>query len=661
MRSIATRHYLASVLIVGLVAGGVAAESEGTANGEWHHYGGDLASSRYSALDQINKANVATLQVAWRWESPDSALQSQNSRWRQGVFKPTPLMAEGLLFVPTSLSQVLALDPASGEVVWHYDPKSYEAGRPANAGFQHRGVEYWTDGEDSRILIATGDRRLIALNAKTGKTYPDFGVDGEGYTDTSLRLGREINIRSYTHNSPVTVCNDTIVVGSIISDGPSGPEMPPGHVRGYDVRSGAMKWIFHTIPQAGELGNETWENGSWEYTGNTNVWTTMSCDPELGMIYLPISTPTNDWYGGHRHGDNLFAESIVALDVDTGERKWHFQAVHHGLWDYDFPCAPNLVDITVDGKPIKALAQVSKQGFTYVFNRETGEPIWPIEERPVPQTRVPGEKTAATQPFPTKPPAFERQGVSIDDLIDFTPELRAEALQILEDYEMGPIFTPPLLLEEGGKLGTVMLPSAAGGANWRGAALDPETGYLYVPSMTLMMLNAVQEADPDRTRFSHIRGGGFLLFGKEGLPLIKPPYGRITAIDLNAGEIAWQVAHGEGPRHHPALEHLDLPRLGAAANGVLSNGGPLLTKELLFVIQAEEDSNDMMRMGERGDLSAFDKTTGELVWQTEIVPTPHGNPMTYSYQGKQYIVLAAGGGSFSARSQPAELIAFALP
>ena len=652
---------VATLIILASASAGVNAESIGTENGQWSHYGGDLASSRYSPLDQINRTNVSSLVEVWRWTSPDMSVQEANPRLRQGIFKPTPLMVDGLLYVPTSFSQVLALDPATGTVVWHYDPKSYEAGRPANAGFQHRGLEYWTDGRDQRLFIATGDRRLIAINAKTGELYPDFGVDGEGFTDTSKRLGRDINIRNYTHNSPVTVCGNTVVVGSIISDGPSSPSMPPGHVRGYDVRTGTMKWIFHTISQPGELGNETWENGSWEYTGNTNVWTTMACDPDLGMVYLPTSTPTNDWYGGHRHGDNLFAESIVALDAETGERMWHFQAVHHGLWDYDFPCAPNLVDIVVDGKPIKALAQVSKQGFTYVFNRETGEPVWPIEERPVPQTHVPGEKTSPTQPFPTKPPPFERQGVTVDDLIDFTPELRANALKILESYELGPIYTPPLFLTEGSKRGTAMLPSAAGGANWRGAAYDPETGLLYVPSMTLLMLNANIEADENRSQFTHVRGGEGLLFGNEGLPLIKPPYGRITAINLNRGDIEWMVPHGEGPRHHPKIAHLNLPRLGAAANFVLSNGGPMLTKELLFVIQAEEEPEDMMRMGKRGDLSAFDKSDGELVFKMPIEPTPHGNPMTYLHEDKQYIVLAAGGGGFTGAPQPSQLIAYALP
>ncbi|MEE2776336.1 MAG: pyrroloquinoline quinone-dependent dehydrogenase [Acidobacteriota bacterium] len=644
-------------LILILFSGGI-----GTAevpDGEWHHYGRDKASSRYSPLAQIDASNVSTLREVWRWSSVDAAIEATNPRVRPGVFKATPVMAQGRVILPTSLGVVVALDPATGEEIWSHDPRSYEPGRPANAGWQHRGVEYWTDGDVHRVIMATHHRRLISLDATTGEPDPTFGTDGEGWTDLAKGLGRDISIRNYTHNSPPLVCADTIVVGSIVSDGANAPKMPPGHVRGYNVRTGEMLWRFNTIPQADEFGVDTWLDNSWEYSGNTNVWSTMACDDELGMIYLPTSTPTNDWYGGHRPGANLFAESIVALDARSGERKWHFQAIHHGLWDYDFPCAANLVDIEVDGRKIKALAQVSKQGFTYVFDRETGEPVWPIEERKVPRSEVPGEWTSPTQPHPTKPPPFERIGVTEDDLIDFTPELRRMALERLDGYRMGPIFTPPSLKGSGVK-GTLLLPSPAGGANWRGAAHDPETGVLYVPSMTWLLALQVGKADPNRTKFDYVIDFGDLAAmpsGPDNLPLVKPPYGRITAIDLNRGDIAWQVPHGVGPRNHPLLKELDLPeRLGAAANGVLSNGGPLLTKELLFAIQAEEDPTDAMRMGEKGVLAAFSKQDGELLWETEISPTPHGNPMTYEWQGKQYVVLAAGG-----NGQPAELIAYALP
>jgi quinoprotein glucose dehydrogenase len=446
-------------------------------------------------------------------------------------------------------------------------------------------------------------------------------------------------------------------VGSIVFDAPTQTRMPPGHVRGYDVRTGRQKWIFHTIPQEGEFGVETWEDESWKEAGNTNVWSTISADDALGYVYLPLSTPTNDWYGGHRRGDNLFAESLVCLEADSGKRVWHFQAVHHGLWDFDFPCGPNLADITVDGRKIKAVAQVSKQGFCYVLDRVTGEPVWPIEERPVPQSNVSGEKTSPTQPFPTRPPAFERQGLTEDDLIDFTPELRAEALEILKQYKHGPIFTPPVVIGENGLKGTAQLPGPAGGANWGGAAYDPETSVLYVPSMTLPFLLGLSEPDANRSNFRYIRTGPFTVEGPQGLPLVKPPYGRITAIDLNRGEIVWQVPHGDGPRDHPAIKHLGLGRLGAAANGVLSNGGGVLTKGLFFVIQAEEaPKSPALRMGDAGFLRAFDKTDGTLVWEKRIDSTPHGTPMTYMHQGKQYIVLAVGG-----LRQKSELLAFALP
>lgn len=627
---------------------------QGAAGGQWHHYGAGRGHSRYSPLNQINRDNVSRLEIAWRWQSVDGPIAEANRRLREGQFKATPLMIDGVLYTSTSFSQVAAIDAGTGETLWVYDPQSYKRPRPTNTGFQHRGLEFWTDGDDERLIIATGGRQLIAVNAKTGKPYPDFGIDGQ--VDLTKGLGREINVRYYGFNSPPVVCRDTIVVGSIVFDGPTHPKMPPGHVRGYDVRTGRHKWTFHTIPQEGEFGVETWEDGSWKYSGNTNVWSTISADEELGYVYLPVSTPTNDWYGGHRPGDNLFAESLVCLEAETGRRVWHFQAVHHGLWDYDFPCGPNLVDITVDGRKIKAVAQVSKQGFCYVFDRATGEPVWPIEERPVPQSRVPSEKTSPTQPFPTKPPPFERLTVTEDDLIDFTPELREEAKQIAAQYEHGPMFLPPIVIGEGGKKGTIHLPSAAGGANWGGAAFDPETGILYVPSMTLPMVLGLSKPDPNRSSFQYIRTGSFLVEGPRGLPLVKPPYGRITAIDLNRGEHVWQVPHGYGPRDHPAIAHLNLGPLGSAANGIFSNGGGILTKELFFIIQAEEDTKSIMRMGKTGFIRAYNKTNGDLVWERKVNSTPHGTPMTYMHDGKQFLVFAIGGAR-----QTSEFLAFALP
>lgn len=632
--------------------GGAAWGQRGATDGEWRHYGADKGSTKYSALSQIDAGNVADLEIAWRWSS--AATEGEIQKARGGDFKTTPLMVGGRLYFTTGLQLGYALDAATGEQLWAFDPEVYEVGRPANAGWQHRGFEYWRSGDTERLFYATGGRELISLDPTTGE--PDGRFGAQGRVHTSQGLGREIAQRAYGHSAPPIVCAGTIVLGSIVSDGPTRRKMPPGHVRGYDPVTGEQKWIFHTIPQEGEYGVDTWEDDSWKVSGNTNVWTMMSCDDELGLVYLPTSTPTNDWYGGHRKGDNLFAESIVALDARTGERRWHFQAVHHGLWDYDFPCAPNLVDITVDGRDIKALAQVSKQGFTYVLDRRTGEPVWPIEERPVPQSTVPGERASPTQPHPTKPPPFERQGVTESDLIDFTPELLEEARKIASQYVLGPLFTPPVVVGENDKLGTLMLPSAAGGANWRGAAYDPETQTLFVPSMSLMMMNGLSKPDPARSEFDYVYGATFLPQGPQGLPMTKPPYSRITAIDLNEGEHRWVVPHGPGPKDHPAIAHLNLGDLGSSSHGVLSNGGLVLTKTLLFIIQADLDTQRMTRQGNTGKIRAFDKTTGEKVWEYALDVTPHGTPMTYEVDGRQYLAVAVGGGN-----QTSEIVAFALP
>lgn len=624
----------------------------GAPAGQWPNHSGDRGSTKYAPLDQINRDNIDDLGIVWRWKTIDTEIAQANNL-RAGAFKATPLMIDGVLYVSTAISQVAAIDAGTGETLWIHDPESYKQGYPANSGFQHRGVAYWTDGTDQRIVIATGGRQLIALNAKTGAPYDDFGQNG--WVDLGVGLGRVENEKKIGFNSPPAIVGDTIVVGSIISDGPVRPEMPPGHVRGYDVRTGEQKWIFHTIPLEGELGNDTWFDNSWKYSGNTNVWGPMTVDEELGYVYLPLSTPTNDWYGGHRRGDNLFAESIVCLNGETGERVWHFQGVRHGLWDYDFPCPANLVDITVDGRPIKALAQVSKQGFIYVFDRATGEPVWPIEDRPVTQTTVPGEYTAATQPFPTKPPPFERQGVSIDDLIDFTPELREEAIEIVRDYILGPLFTPPSLKIDGGTQGSLMLPGAGGGANWPGGAYDPETGIIYIHSNTIPRISGLIKADPQRSSFRYVRGNPSYILGPKGLPLLKPPYGRITAMDLNKGEIAWQVAHGDGPGDHPAIAHLNLPPLGATTHRGLTSGGPLVTKTLLFFTQAQRKlDGDMATDGYF--FRAFDKATGEVLWERTLTKPPNGVPMTYMHEGRQFIVFSTGGGS-----DGGELLAFALP
>jgi quinoprotein glucose dehydrogenase len=449
------------VFLVAFSAHSGAGEPGQFGTGEWPSYGADTANSKYAPLDQINKDNVKELHIAWRWSSVENAILTDNSYLWTMVNEATPLMIDGRLYTSTSLSQVAAIDAVTGQTLWVYDPQTYRRGSPPGLGFVHRGVAYWADGETPRLFIGTGDAYLIALDAKTGQPIPEFGEKGR--IDLTQGLHRRVDRMLYGVTSPPIICRNVVVVGASITDYPQRKDMPPGDVRGFDVRTGQQRWVFHAVPQGDEPGVETWEDDAWQYTGNTNVWTVMSCDEQLGYVYLPFSTPTNDYYGGQRPGNNLFAESLVALEAETGKSVWHFQMVHHGLWDYDLPAAPNLVDITVAGQRIKAVAQVTKQGFCYVFDRVTGTPVWPIEERLVPQSTVPGEKTSATQPFPTRPLPFEQQGITLDDVIDFTPALRREARRILDKYEYGPLFTPPT------EQGTIVLPGVAGGGRlvWR--------------------------------------------------------------------------------------------------------------------------------------------------------------------------------------------------
>jgi quinoprotein glucose dehydrogenase len=469
-------------------------------------------------------------------------------------------------------------------------------------------------------------------------------------------IRNEEDRRTIGFNSPQMIVGDVIVIGCTVFDRPTMPSMPAGHVQAFDVRTGERKWMFHTVPQGAEPGTATWENESWKYSGNTNAWTLFSADPKLGLVYIPTGTPTNDYFGGARPGDNLYAETLLAIDAATGKLRWHFQGVHHGLWDYDFPAAPTLANIKVDGKRIAAIAIVSKQGFTYVFDRATGKPVWPIEERPVPPSTVPGEKTAATQPFPTKPPPFAKQGVSVDDLIDFTPELRAEAMKIVEDYTLGPLFTPPTVIGANGKKGVIQRPAASGGANWGGSGLDPESGYLYLQSSNLASLAAVVPGDPSKQQAAFYIQSPVAPYGPRGLPLFKPPYGVITAIDLNRGEIAWQVPHGDGPREHPELEALNLPPLGASSHSFLSSGGPLVTKTLLFFNQVQTRFDAPGLSASEFFLRAFDKKTGAVRWEKKMSEPPYGTPMTYLHEGRQYLVVATGGAGV-----PGRLVAFALP
>ena len=633
----------------------------GATDGEWPTYGGDLGSTKYSPLDQIDAANFDDLEIAWRWQSADGALDLDALRERQPTvsprnFKATPLMVGGVLYTTTAMHQVAAIDAGTGETLWVHDPQAY-LGNPsphANVGlaFNSRGLAYWTDGDEARVLWGTNEAFLHAVDARTGEAIPTFGVNGR--VDLMEGIPRAVRgTADFRGNawigvaSPPIVARDVVVTPTVISDFHLTKEAPPGWVKGVDVRTGDVLWTFRTVPQADDFGADTWLNESWRYSGNSNVWSIMSADAELGYVYLPTGTATNDYYGGHRLGDNLFAESLVAVDIETGQRMWHFQFVHHGLWDYDTASAPNLVDVTVDGRSIGAVAQVTKQGFAYVFDRVTGEPVWPIEERPVPPATMPGDVASPTQPFPTKPPPFEYQGVSIDDLVDFTPEIRAMAVEAVRDFNLGPLYTPPSLPVEGGTHGTLQRPRIDGGANWQGAGVDPETGLLYVPSENgvSMMSYVTPEPHEGNTRYVVARLGGAYPQMPRGLPLLKPPYSRITAIDLNTGDHAWMQPNGDGDRlrNHPMLRDLDLPPLGGEGRG-----GPFVTRTLLVSALTAGGTGGGPR------LVARDKAHGAIVGSVDLPAGAIGTPMTYMHAGRQYIALTVGG-------DIPELIALALP
>jgi len=665
----------------------------GAKNGEWTTYAGDLGSTRYSPLDQINASNFNKLEVAWRFKTDFLGPRPEYQ------FEVTPLMVHGVVYTTAgSRRAAVALDAATGEMLWMHSENEGERGSSAPRQLSGRGLAYWTDGREERIIYVTPGYRMIALNAKTGVPISSFGQNG--VIDLKLDDDQEIDLvkgEVGLHATPI-VAKDVVVVGAAHLAGgvPASYKHVKGYVRGFDVKTGKRLWIFHTIPQPGEFGIDTWLNDSWSYSGNTGVWAQISVDEQTDTVYLPVELPTGDYYGGHRPGNGLFGESLVAVDLHTGKRKWHYQLVHHGIWDMDIPCAPILADITVNGRQVKAVAQPTKQAFLYVFDRTTGQPVWPMEERPVPKGDVPGEWYSPTQPFPTKPPAYDRQGVSIDDLIDFTPELRAEAEKLVSKYKIGPIFTPPVVSKIDGPLATIVQPGATGGANWPGGSFDPESHTLYVysktdptplgllppPSGEISDMNYVQGragvevrrpgamgAAPGRGGApAGGRGGAAAAGGRggrgggpvgeggpsgltvQGLPLLKPPYGRITAINLDRGEIAWQVAHGETPdnvKNNPALKGLTIPRTGRA--GII---GVLTTKSLVI---AGEPGFFNTPAGRGAMLRAYDKANGQEVGAVYMPAPQSGSPMTYMLNGQQYIIVAVSGAGYSG-----ELIAFKL-
>ncbi len=614
-----------------------------TPEGEWRYFAGDAASTHYSRLTQINKSNVIRLRAAWEWTTGERPRPQYGNDSGPTPFEATPLMIGGLLYVPTPFAGVVALDAATGEEHWNYNSPAHtwQTQYPPASWMKQRGLAAWTDGQRTRIFFPSAGR-LIALDAETGRPIAGFG--SEGIADLTENLAWELqDKRHYFNTSPPVVYNDLIILGSAIPDSFVYPQNPPGDIQAFDVRTGDFVWSFHTVPQPGEFGNETWEDESWSRTGHANAWPPMTLDEERGLLYIPLTSPGNDYYGGDRKGDNLFSGSLVCLDVNTGERKWHFQAVHHDVWDYDGVMTPSLLTIRVDGRTIDAVAAVSKTGYTYVFDRVTGQPVWPIEERPVPQTDIAGEQTAPTQPFPIKPPPFVSPGFTRDDVVDFTPEIRARALEMLEGLRFGPIFTPP------SKEGTVMRPSNIGGANWGGSSADPDRGILYVKAKTTISIVTLEErqeepgSDPPRGwsyfPYRHTLDRPTL---NEAIHLSKPPYGTITAIDLNQGEILWQVPSGDIPemRNDPMMRGVNPPPLGAIGNaGLLVTAGGLL-------FTAPGDNK----------LYALDQESGAVLWAGDLPHGAQGTPLTYrSSDGRQFVVVATGEGS------DATLVAFALP
>jgi glucose dehydrogenase len=633
---------LVAAALLTAAASNLSAQS-GTTEGQWRVYGGDPGHTRYAPLDQIDRSNVGDVEIAWRWSGrnfgPNPFAASQT----------TPLMVDGTLYATAGMRRsVVAIDPASGETLWMWrmeEGERLEAAPRANPG---RGLAWWSDGAgDTRVIVVTPGYHMVALDASTGHPVEGFGNGGTVDLNDGHRTRDGIPlVGTIGASSPPTVVGNVIVVGSAHHVGLRPPSRvnTPGDVRGFDARTGEHLWTFRTIPEEGELGVDTWQDESWRYTGNAAVWAPISFDPETGYVYLPTEAATGDYYGGHRPGSNLFSTSLVCLDARTGERVWHFQIIHHDIWDWDNPTAPILADIDVDGRPRKIVAQLTKQGFTYVFDRLTGEPIWPIEERAVPQTDVPGEWTSPTQPFPTKPPAFERQGFTEDDLIDFTPELKARALEVVADYRMGPIFSPPSLADApDGTKGTLSLPSTIGGANWEGGAIDPETGFLYVGSQTDAAVLQLVEGG-DRSDMDYVFGFARAQIAR-GVPIVKPPWGRITALDLSRGDLAWTVPNGDTPEG--VAERLGIDPATVPRTGKVSRAGVLVTRSLLFAGEGQSGAPV---------LRALDKATGETIAEIALPNAQVGLPMTYMHEGRQYIVVSVGGGG-----EPAELVALALP
>lgn len=634
--------FLASALLLATAPGPAAPASQ-----SWPVYAGDSGATHYSSLTDITPANVAKLDAAWEWKTGEDAMPQFGTR--PANFQNTPLMIDDVLYVSTPYNKVVALDAETGKEKWSYDPKAYELGQPPNGtGLVHRGVAAWRDASNKNALriFINSRAKLIALDAITGEPVPSFGTNG--VVDLTKGLRWDVDPARYTNTSPPVIYKNLIILGNGVGDRMAYKQDPPGDVRAFDARTGKQVWRFNTVPADGEFGADTWVTGSRAITGHTNVWAPFSLDEARGLVYLPVTTPSNDFYGARREGANLFGESIVCLDANTGTRKWHFQITHHGLWDYDPPAAPILTTITVGGRRVDAVVQLTKQGFVFVFDRVTGKPVWPIEERPVPTSDVVGERAWPTQPFPTKPAAISPQGVSLDDAMDYTPELKAAAQEEMKKYRIGPLYTPPSVA------GTLMRPGIIGGANWGGGAFDPVSGMLYVKTSHQAAIAKIKPADRSASnpRASEVdadfvgdvgtaadfappmpAGAG----GRGGrLPMFKAPYGELVAINLNTGEIAWRMPQGDSPniRNHPALAGVRLPeRLGVAGAP-----GTIVTKSGLVVV----GGGDMA-------LSVYDAKTGKELLRKELARRATATPMTYrTSAGHQFIVIATGSGNNAA-------------
>ena len=641
------------------------AEGQTIEEGDWHYFGGDNKFNRYSPLDQINANNVGQLKIVWRKDATAAWLQDDyDGLGSTKNLRSTPLLIDDVLYAQNIFGLVEAFDPATGETIWTQEP--YQQTLLEAAGISSRGIAHWHRGIDQRLMTVRGSY-LYALNPQTGETFPDFGREEPGRVNLAYSAENANNFALTT--SPLVIGN-TAVIGGFLNgagDGGNRKEAAPENIRGFDVRTGELRWEFNVVPRPGEFGYDTWGDGSAEWSGDIGSWCCLSADNELGIVYVPLGAPTSAYYGGHRPGDNLFANSLLALDAETGERVWHFQMIHHDLWEYDNSSPPILGDITVNGRTIKAVMQANKNGFVYVFDRTNGEPVWPIIEMPVPQSIVEGEATSATQPIPTKPPAFDRQGIALDDLIDFTPALRNQALELVDKFTLGPLYTPPSPWIEGGNQGTLTLPNTWGAGNWNTGAFDPETGMYFAVSYTKTDNLGIAPTTSDSATMTHtIAQGSPNAPAIQGIPLVKPPYGRVTALNMNTGELEWSVANGDGPRDHPLLRDLDLPPLG-----IPNRPAPLVTKSFLFVGEGSDavigtvpgggSSYDGPATGydeswRWGTLfRAYDKSSGNTVFEIDLSAGTTGAPMTYMHEGKQYIVVAV-----SSRATEPEWIALGL-